>query len=104
MTKSVAFLILTLCLASEASAGTRFRNPTVQGAAVDWCLLPARNCGRAVAVRLCSMWNLGTPIAFKGARSRVPTRILGTGTFCTVGRFDHCDRISDITCSGGRID
>jgi hypothetical protein len=88
-----------LCSASSAFADIRIADPRVGGRPVDWCLVPARQCGKPAADRYCQMRNMGTAVAFRGERSTERTHILGTGGVCDLTKFDHCDRFAVIVCN-----
>jgi hypothetical protein len=91
-------VVAVLCSASSAFADIKIPNPRVGGRPVDWCLVPAQQCGKPAADRYCQMRNMGRAIGFRGERSTERTLILGTGGICDLTRFDHCDRFSIIVC------
>ena len=98
------FCSAILWSAAPALAAITVSNPRVNGRPVDWCLFPARQCGRSAAAHYCQMRNMGTVVRFQGVRSGVPTHILGSGGICTTRQFSHCDRFSTIVCSASRFD
>jgi hypothetical protein len=102
--KHIVALLTVVCSAVPALADIRVDNPRINGRALDWCLTPARQCGRAAADRYCDMRRMGHAVSFRGQRSGEPTYILGTRETCTTQRFDHCDRFSVIVCSAVIID
>ena len=96
----IAFLVI-LCSGSSAFATSTVRDPIIQNRPVDFCLVPAKQCGMPAASRYCQMMRLGSAVTFESVQSSVPTIILGTNELCSTRRFDHCDRFSRIVCSSG---
>jgi hypothetical protein len=102
--KYTVALIALACSASFALADIRIENPRVNKRPLDWCLVPAKQCGKPAADAYCKLRNMGHAVRFTGQRSGEPTFILGTREICDLRRFDHCDRFSAIVCSAVRID
>lgn len=99
--RHVIAVAVVLCSVSSVFASSTVRNPVVRDRPVDFCLMPAQQCGQPAADRYCQIQRLGRALQFEVVRSRGPTIILGTGELCDTRRFDHCDRFSRIVCSGG---
>jgi hypothetical protein len=94
-------VLAVLCSTSSTVATSTVRNPVINNRPVDWCLVPTKQCGKPVADEYCKRMRLGHAVQFEGARSSQRTLILGTNELCDTRRFDHCDRLSRVVCSGG---
>ena len=92
--------LAVLCCATSAFAKSTVSNPIIEERPVDWCLMPAKQCGKPAADQYCQIMKLGHAVEFERVRSKERTMILGTGELCDTKRFDHCDRFSRIVCSG----
>ena len=97
-------LMAVLCFTSNALAEIPLKNPRVNNLPLDWCRIPAKECGKPAADAYCKFRNMGHAVRFNGQRSDTRTYILGTREICDLKRFDHCDRFSEIVCSAVILD
>jgi hypothetical protein len=85
-----------------ASAEETFKNPTVNGYALDYCRNWAENCGWPAAHAYCKSKGYAEATAYRWRQDNPPTRVIKGGQLCTQ---PTCDRITSVTCTySQRID
>ncbi len=77
------------------AAGASFREPTLEGLALDLCREWGRNCGQAAADAFCRLRGYRAASDYRVMRNRPPTITIGDRRICTAG---FCDRISFVAC------
>lgn len=101
----VVFLIsIFMCLIGTEAvfADETFKNPKVDGTALDFCRDWGTNCGKAAADAYCRKKGYGKAITFRSRNNSPPTRVINSGQVCDQ---PFCHRITSVTCGGGqRID
>ena len=103
--KYLAFPLIIIFLISTAVAKEEtYKDPRIGNRPLDYCLMPAQQCGKPAADRFCQLKNNKNAVRFQGVRSNQETWILGARTTCSLQKFDHCDRFAYIVCFYQTID
>ena len=88
-----------LLLSVPARAQVPFEDPAINGAPVDWCLFPAKSCGKPAADKFCELQKLGEATNFTQHPNVGYSGILGSGELCSEQDFGRCDGFAKIVCS-----
>ena len=73
-----------------------FRDPKIEGHALDYCREWGRNCGKPAADAFCRSRGYLRADSFRVRRGSPPTMTIGDRKLC---RASHCDRISEVVCA-----
>lgn len=105
--RSLMFFVVssvTCLLAPDLTlADETFKNPTVNGYALDYCGNWAENCGWPAAHAYCKKKRYWKAVDYRWRQDSPPTRVINGGQLCDQ---PFCDRITSVTCTdrGQRID
>lgn len=80
----------------EVELPTEFRNPEVNGLAVDYCLTWGQNCGKPAADAFCRKQGFARSEGHQVYNNAPPTIVIGDGAIC---REPYCARMISISCS-----
>ena len=75
-----------------------FKNPKVEGYALDFCRGWGKDCGKPAADAFCRSRGYGESVDFAVHPDTPPTRVISTGQICNK---PYCDPIVLVTCRGG---
>ncbi|MGB0085516.1 MAG: hypothetical protein WBP94_09115 [Rhodomicrobiaceae bacterium] len=100
MRASLVFLFTVLSAFPALAKETVFDFPRLNpnGAPIDYCLYPAKQCGQPAADAFCEKKNAGKALRFEAGRSYQQTYIMGTKEFCDAKKYGHCDSFKKIVC------
>ena len=73
-----------------------FRDPKIEGHALDYCREWGRNCGKPAADAFCRSRGYLRADSFRVRWDSPPTMTIGDRKLC---RAPHCDRISEVVCA-----
>jgi hypothetical protein len=80
----------------EVELPTEFRNPEINGLAVDYCLTWGQNCGKPAADAFCRKQGFARSEGHVVYENAPPTILVGDGAIC---REPYCARMISISCS-----
>lgn len=80
----------------EVELPTEFRNPEINGLAVDYCLTWGQNCGKPAADAFCRRQGFARSEGHQVYERSPPTILIGDGAIC---REPYCARMISISCS-----
>lgn len=74
-----------------------FRDPKVNGYALDVCRMWGVQCGKPAADAFCQSRGFEESVDYAVRKDSPPTRVIGSGQICSE---PYCDRIVIVTCTG----
>ncbi len=92
----ILFSCLLLLAVPSMAAEARYKNPAVNGYALDYCRTWGASCGKPAADAFCRNKGYSKALRFHVRRNTPPTRVIGSGQIC---RHAGCDRIDWVTCA-----
>lgn len=90
------YLCLLLLATPTIAAEARYKNPKVNGYALDYCRTWGANCGKPAADAFCQNKGYSNALRFHVKKNAPPTRVIGTGSIC---RDAGCNRIDWVACA-----
>ena len=101
LTTALPFLILSQYV--HAQPYEIFRTPILNGARVDWCPLPGRDCGQPAADHYYRQSGYAMARNWQVDYWLRRTFVMGTQTFCEGSSTVRCNGFRYITCRRGVI-
>lgn len=89
------FFCLLLLATPTSAAEARYKNPKVNGYALDYCRTWGADCGKPAADAFCKNKGYRNALSFHVRKNTPPTRVIGNGRIC---RDAGCDRIDRVVC------
>ncbi len=89
-------ICLLLLAAPSIAAEARYKNPKVNGYALDYCLTWGTNCGKPAADAFCRNKGYKKALRFHVRKNTPPTRVIKSGQICS---HAGCDRIDWLACA-----